>query len=222
MDQTPQAHIAIICATRHEVHAVRGVFRGAARQVTCGGKQATIATLGEHSCVTVHSDPGFASMERMVGKVVEMFAPRLIINFGAAGGLSLPAGMMTLPVRVLQFSQPIGDRQINNLTISSQFLQDRFPSVCASTAVSCEEPVCDAEVADKLRSMGCDTVDCETFVAANVCANFSVPFIALRCVTDRANEATLTDYRANAKKVLADGAKMLADIANEAWSHFQR
>ncbi len=91
--------VALLCATRHEAAAARGVQRGAVRAFLLGGRRATLARLGPYSCLTLLLGFPCDDLEVALAPLAAGFAPRLALNFGAAGAVDpdLTPGALTIP-----------------------------------------------------------------------------------------------------------------------------
>jgi hypothetical protein len=211
--------VAVFCVTRHEACAARGVLRGAPEPVVCGGRSAVIARLGTLETLVVSS--GFkGDIEPVLADIAEHFPPRLLINFGAAGAIAddLPIGAPTVPREIIAYDWPDLEQRGGAIRCAVQRIESRLPGIrFTARAGSCAHTICDAAIRARLReSLRIDTTDWETYPLGLLAQRRGWDFLALRCVSDLANDASETDYRASVQSILDDGAKQLAPLA-EAW-----
>jgi nucleoside phosphorylase len=235
--------VALLCATRHEAAAARGVQRGAVRAFLLGGRRATLARLGPYSCLTVLLGFPCDDLEAALAPLAAGFTPRLALNFGAAGAIdpNLSPGALTLPHEgvVYRLVNP-EDKKTKALTPTEETprveVEEAIPfevepfrqairehtntalnGIRFTRAGTCSSPVCDAALRDRLRAtLGLDTTDCETALLARLCTGHGWPFAALRCVTDHAGAQAVEEYRQTAPQALARAAQSLEPLVR-AW-----
>ena len=140
-----------------------GAFRGklaVLRMGRCGPLPAWRGLVGETEVTVIHTGIGPRAAERAIREVIESEKPCKVISAGFAGGLD-PA------LRV-------GD------TLVSESV-----SVILSREIPLETP---EQKAAAFRETGARLVDMETSVIAAACAAAGIPFVAIRAVSDSADE----------------------------------
>lgn len=126
----------------------------------CGTLPAWRGLFGETEVTIVHTGIGPAAAERAIREVIEREMPRKVVSAGFAGGLD-PA------LRV-------GDTLISDSA-----------AVIFSREIPLETP---EQKAAAFRETGARIVDMETAVISAACAAAGIPFVAVRAVSDSADE----------------------------------
>jgi adenosylhomocysteine nucleosidase len=123
--------------------------------------------------------------------------PGLVLSFGTAGSLHLPAGTLVECTRFVQrdmdvqpLSVPLGTTPLDPtppvIEVPRRF--DRMVEGICGTG--------DNFVASQ-PTMACDVVDMEAYALAKVCHLERIPFVAIKYVTDNGNSTAQHDWRAN-------------------------
>jgi adenosylhomocysteine nucleosidase len=211
--------VVIFCATGNEAAAVRRVQAKPFRQVTCGGGRASLGSLGDLRCLTVEAGLGERRLARCFRAAAEKFRPRVVINFGAAGGIrpELEIGARTVPREILSYSCP--DLKVSGDVIrpSVDSFQDLQEEIVLTRAGACRRFVHDDGARSRVfAELEIDTTDWETYRVASLCREHDIPFVALRCVTDHAGSVADLEYGAHSDRVLASGARLLGPLAERA------
>jgi adenosylhomocysteine nucleosidase len=138
------------------------------RRIDWGGLPAFGGSIREVPVLVIHVGIGLAAAERAIRAVLSKGTPRLVIAAGFAGGLDprLQAGDTITE----DFSGPSGTRR--------RAILSRGDPVETVT-----------EKATVFRETGASVVDMETDAIAGVCGSSGVPLIAVRAVSDTADEA---------------------------------
>lgn len=138
------------------------------RRVNRGGLPAFAGRIGDADVIVFHVGIGPAVAERTIRIVLEEVRPRLVIAAGFAGGLD--PRLRTGDTVAEDFSGP----------------RDRRPRVI----LSLRDPVeTTAGKESAFRETGASVVDMETDALAGICGPAGVPLIAVRAVSDTADEA---------------------------------
>ncbi|NQU43915.1 hypothetical protein HQ520_11570 [bacterium] len=208
--------LVILTASSIEALAVRQIQKQPLREIPCGRSTATLSHLGPYTCVTLSAGGGKKRIKSAYTSLFEMFEPRVFVNFGAAGGLNpdWPIGTITVPREIVSYTWPDLRPQGDPLVCEVEELRKAVPEIRISRAGSCPHDIRDAEIRKQLhRDLGLDTTDWETWRIARAAQLAEIPFIALRCITDRADEHAGTDYSRNVRAVLNRGAAALQKLA---------
>lgn len=149
----------------------------------------------------------------------------VILNYGLSGGINgVRRGEIVVANRFLEHDfdlttigykpcekprqKYIYDADVNLLKI----VKNIYPNIKCGTAVCGDRFICSAEDRDFFKNnfdaMSCDM---ETAAIASVCDMFSVPFIALRRISDDAGESAVDSYN----DMNTSGETVLTDIFNK-------
>jgi adenosylhomocysteine nucleosidase len=216
--------VVVFCATEAEAMAARSVLREPFGHLLCGRVHATVGHLGGAVCLTVAAGMTRKRLENTLEAVTARFRPRLLVNFGAAGGVApeIEIGTPTLPREILSYTWP-------GLAVEGDLIEcpaaarltDLDPGVRTTRAGSCRREIRDDAVRHRLaQTLRLDTTDWETYSLADACRRLQIPFLALRCVTDHADSQARLDHSKNAAAVLARGACLLPQLAARALELF--
>ena len=150
--------------------------------------------------------PGVPLVYTGVGKVnaaiaaahcIQQYRPRLLLNFGSAGRVRPgPQGLLEIG-RVLQrdmLAEPLAPRGTTPFHAGPHALESGLPGLVCATGdsfVTGPDPWFSAQ--------GVDVVDMELFALAAVCQRSSVPWRALKFVSDDANTESGNDWAANVR-----------------------
>jgi adenosylhomocysteine nucleosidase len=148
---------------------------GGARRVDAGGMPARIGMVGSAQVAVCHTGIGPTSAERVARAAVRELQPGLVISAGFAGGLSpmLRVGDVVVDWRGKQW-------------IGSELPERCFAGPVASHWGALETVAAKATLAVATRALA---VDMESDAIAAVCAEGSVPMIAVRAISDAAEES---------------------------------
>lgn len=134
----------------------------ALKKGTCGPMPAWRGRVGETGVTVIHTGIGPVAAERAIREVIDGEKPCKVISAGFAGGLD-PA-----------------------LRVGDTLVSDSPATLLLSRAIPIETP---EEKVAAFRTTGARIVDMETAVIAAACAAAGIPLVAVRAVSDSADEA---------------------------------
>jgi adenosylhomocysteine nucleosidase len=135
----------------------------------CGPMPAWRGRMGECSVTVIHTGIGPVAAERAIEAVIESEKPCQVISAGFAGGLD-PA-----------------------LRVGDTLASDSPGSLILSRSTPIESP---EEKVAAFRETGARMVDMETAVIAAACATAGIPLVAVRAVSDSADEPLPVPFEA--------------------------
>lgn len=143
---------------------------------------------------------GLAKATRVLKNLPE-FQPEKILHIGVSGALTERYGIGEM-VRGVEFHHENGNTLRPELWLPS----DRFSAQPTAPFLSVQKAVKSAYDRQRLHHQtGAELVDMESFAVANYCVTNQIPLLALRIVSDRADDfAMLTfvrEFRTQAKKL---------------------
>lgn len=232
---------AIVCATPLESAAVAGALMECRAASTRAASSITTTNLsidfrpggvlrgrlGELDAALLTTGFGPRKTRSALAEFFRRFAPRLLINFGSAGGVrpDLAPGALTVPRECVSYAWPGLEEDAPAIRVGVENLFPGgilLPGAVPTRAGSCPRTIQDAAAKAALwESLRIDTTDWETYALARDCAKRAIPFAALRVVTDLADENTLSCYAADAAGLLAAAAMRLPDLAGRMGAVFE-
>mgnify|MGYP002641480297 CR=1 FL=1 len=113
----------------------------------------------------------------------------LIIHFGVSGSLSDNWSLLQI-IRGTKFScagQP--DLKISPLETV------KAPGIQETSFFSSSNAITDEVMRDSAKSTGAEAVDMESYPVARFCERYTIPLLAIRCISDRAGSSTPDDFK---------------------------
>lgn len=214
--------IGIIGAMDEEVAAIREAMSGTRTADVCGISFLR-GRIGTEDAVLLKSGIGKVAAAVGAALLIREFAPRLVVNTGAAGAAdpALEIGDIVIARECVHHDADVaafgyepgalpnqprffrcGDELVER---AAAILEQAFagktprPRVVVGTAASGDSFVADMDRIRAIRSLfpGCSCVDMESAAVAQVCATLSVPALIIRAVSDRADHTGASDFSAN-------------------------
>ena len=145
----------------------------------------------------VYTGVGKVNAAMAAAHCIQQYRPRLLLNFGSAGRVRPgPQGLLEIG-RVLQrdmLAEPLAPRGTTPFHQGPHALESGLSGLVCATGdsfVTGPDPWFSAQ--------GVDVVDMELFALAAVCQHSSVPWRALKFVSDDANTESGNDWAANVR-----------------------
>lgn len=145
----------------------------------------------------VYTGVGKVNAAMAAAQCIQQYRPRLLLNFGSAGRVRPgPQGLLEIG-RVLQrdmLAEPLAPRGTTPFHQGPHALESGLSGLVCATGdsfVTGPDPWFSAQ--------GVDVVDMELFALAAVCQRSSVPWRALKFVSDDANTESGQDWAANVR-----------------------
>ena len=186
----------IICAVRQEADAARealrleGLLERAPVHIAGIGKKAArcLSRLEENPPLIIN----FGSCGALVDEMApgDFVLPEAIL---CAGGRVLECAGETIPMPVLELGEVFG-----------------YHKIWRGALATVDRGICRAEDREKcIRDLRAHAVDMEAWHLARVCREREIPFVAIKCVSDFANDQANTDFFRNIRRVMQIGAHIL-------------
>ena len=201
--------IGIIIADVEEYRPFAEMIKNAAPFDGCFGMPGISFKVGDISAVAVHCGIGKVNAATAAAYLATCGCDA-ILNFGLSGGIhGVNKGEFNLPDRFLEHDfdmTGIGYKPCEKpgqevyIYDADARLSEIFLKVLGyaprGTAVSGDSFICDADVSRSLyENFGAATCDMETAAIASVCYAAKLPFVALRRVSDGADDGAKDEYR---------------------------
>ncbi|PWT92730.1 MAG: hypothetical protein C5B54_03080 [Acidobacteria bacterium] len=139
-------------------------------------------------CSTIVTGVGAENAEKSLRGFLSNSLPAAVIAIGFAGALTAE-----LKVGDIVVSKQVID--LKNEPITASLLQE---SVIAGSILSVHKMICTASEKQELASMLANhhplCVDLESFAIAQVCRDYDVPFVIIKCITDLLDEDLPLDF----------------------------
>lgn len=216
--------VAIFCATNNEASASRRMQKEPFGRVHCGPVKATVAHLGQRTCLTVASGMSAKRFRATFEAMMQTFEVKLLINFGAAGGVApdLAIGTPTIPKEIIAYNYPELEQMGHTICCDTTGMSRIAERLTVTRAGSCPRDIRNAETREALfKKHRIHTTDWETWRLAALCEKHHLPFYALRCITDRADARAGIDYSRHAQTTLERSARLLEEMVEQACKNMQ-
>ena len=182
----PNCDIAFVFALGIESGCLEDRFTGSS-VVHAAGRRVRVGQLAGHRIALIRTGMGQTAARRGTEHLLAGHRPRLVISAGFSGGLhpDVRRGDLVLADRVGLSS---GER----LLVDLRFEQNNSarPRVHVGSIVTVDQLVClPAEKLALGRQHGALAVDMESWAVADACRQAKVPFLAVRVISDAADEA---------------------------------
>lgn len=200
----------IIGALDREVDALIAEMKGR-EQHTFGKLIIYVGSIADHDIAVCRSGVGKVAAAMAATVLTTIFRVTELINTGVAGG-TVPRGSMVLSDKLVQhdvraYADDLPDGQIEGfdspyLSADRDLLARLLRAAetagvqpIVGTVVSGDQFICDSSVVKRLKSaFDAKAIDMESAAIAQVCTLTGVPFVAVRTITDNADETAVGNF----------------------------
>lgn len=205
--------IGLICATDEEFSQVFPHLGARVADQSAGMFKIVEGTLSGKAIVLSCSGTGKVGAASLTQLIIDRYSPEAIINFGTAGSLvnGLVIGDVIVPEKVFQGDVGVvhgggfGSQSINvdkrlafaleytpnpslfstAQMVARDWVDSGKNSVYFNPVVTCDQIILSRDARQDLnKSFGAVAVEMESAAAAHVAANFGVPFLTVRSISD--------------------------------------
>ena len=185
------------------------------RTQTIAGKKIITGKFNNINTVLIIAGIGKVNSSFATQIIIDRFSPKVIINFGVAGGKAnsgLMAGDMVLLDKICQYDFDLSE--IDDVSIG--YMQD-YDTIYYKTNIDLYHghafKICSGATGDRftkkdyflniIQSLGAEVTDMECGAIAQVCTANNTPFLSLKLISDvdDSDESIFSQYQANVKSV---------------------
>lgn len=185
--------IVIIAAMPEEFRAVAACL-GAGKTIRLGRLRAQKFNFAKHGILLVESGMGFDNAARTAGMIISEAAPDLLISAGFCGGIAteLQVGDVVVAKKMVIASENcIEELPTATPATGLNFVARQTASgerIFGGTFAGTDVITSKAKLSGMLSGYPCPVVEMESTVIALIAAENKIPLIAIRSVSDRADE----------------------------------